>query len=362
MQLSETTKLSYSDEEKIKDTIHLKGLLEQLPPFCYTFFRGIAQTTSVKTRMGYAYDLKVFFGFLCREHKSFKDMRFEDIRPEDLDNVTSLDIEEFLDYVTMYSPYSEDPEYVRAVTILNAENAKARKLAAVRSMYKYYLRKHYITTDPAALVETPKIHDKNIIRLEANEVADLLDAVESGDNLNEREKKFHERTRIRDLAIISTLVGTGIRVSECVGLNVDDIDFDTFSFVITRKGGKQAEIYFGDEVAQALSDYLFYRKSHPPADENDKALFLSSRGRRISVRQVELMVKKYSQTVVKLKKITPHKLRSTFGTNLYLETGDIYLVADVLGHADVNTTRKHYTGTEVALKRKAAKKIKLRKD
>ena len=105
-----------------------------------------------------------------------------------------------------------------------------------------------------------------------------------------------------------------------------------------------------------------YRKAHPPVDENDKALFLSNRGKRISVRQVELMVKKYAQTAVKTKKITPHKLRSTFGTNLYLETGDIYLVADVLGHADVNTTRKHYTATEVELKRKAARKISLRKD
>lgn len=229
-------------------------------------------------------------------------------------------------------------------------------------MYKYYLRKGYITSDPASLVETPKIHDKNIIRLEANEVANLLDEVETGDNLTKRQQKFHEKTKIRDLAIISTLVGTGIRVSECVGLNIDDIDFESYSFVITRKGGKQAQIYFGDEVADALADYIRYRKDHPPADENDKALFLSNRGKRISVRQVELMVKKYSQTVVKLKKITPHKLRSTFGTNLYLETGDIYLVADVLGHADVNTTRKHYTDTEIELKRKAARKIHLRKD
>ena len=157
-------------------------------------------------------------------------------------------------------------------------------------------------------------------------------------------------------------MGTGIRVSECVGLNVDDISFETYSFVITSQGGKQAEIYFGDEVADALYDYIMYRRDHPPADENDKALFLSNRGKRISVRQVELMVKKYAQTAVKLKKITPHKLRSTFGTNLYLETGDIYLVADVLGHEVVNTTRKHYTATEVELKRKAARKINLRKD
>ncbi|MDD5944200.1 MAG: tyrosine-type recombinase/integrase [Clostridia bacterium] len=355
-------KAKYKDEERAKDTAHLKGLLEQLPPFCYTYFRGIAQTTSVKTRIGYAYDLKIFFGFLCENHKDFKGMKFEDIRPEDLDNVKPIDIEEFLDYVSIYTPYSEDDEEKRDTMILNTESGKSRKLAAIRSMYKYYLRKQYIATDPAALVETPKIHEKNIIRLEANEVANLLDEVEKGENLTERQQKFHEKTKIRDLAIISTLVGTGIRVSECVGLNVDDIDFESYSFVITRKGGKQAEIYFGDEVAEALSDYLDYRKLHPPADENDKALFLSSRGKRISVRQVELMVKKYAQTAVKLKKITPHKLRSTFGTNLYLETGDIYLVADVLGHADVNTTRKHYTATEVELKRKAARKINLRKD
>lgn len=354
--------VSYTDEQKIRDTAHLKGLMEQLPPFCYTYFRGIAQTTSVKTRMGYAYDLKIFFGFLCENHKELKGTRFEDIRPEDLDLVTAMDIEEFLDYVSIYTPYSEDDEEKRDTMILNSENGKARKLAAVRSLYKYYLRKGYITTDPAALVETPKIHEKNIIRLEANEVANLLDEVEKGENLTERQQKFHEKTKIRDLAIISTLVGTGIRVSECVGLNVDDINFESYSFVITRKGGKQAEIYFGDEVAEALADYIAYRKEHPPADENDKALFLSSRGKRISVRQVELMVKKYAQTAVKLKKITPHKLRSTFGTNLYLETGDIYLVADVLGHADVNTTRKHYTATEVELKRKAARKINLRKD
>ena len=143
---------------------------------------------------------------------------------------------------------------------------------------------------------------------------------------------------------------------------MDDIDFDSYCFTITRKGGKQAVLYFGDEVAEALENYIKYRNEHPPKDENDKALFLSGQGKRINVRSVQLLVKKYSQAVIKLKKITPHKLRSTFGTNLYLETGDIYLVADVLGHADVNTTRKHYAATEIDLKRKAARKIHLRKD
>lgn len=354
--------LSYSMEENLKDSIHLKGLLEQIPPFCNTFFIGIAQTTSVKTRLGYAYDLKIFFGYLCENHKDFQGKKFEDIKVEDLEKITPMDIEKFLDYITVYTPYSDDKDYQRNTTIVNTECGKSRKLAAIRVMYKYYLRKGFITNDPAALVETPKIHDKDIIRLEANEVADLLDEVEKGENLTEREQLFHEKTKLRDLAIVTTLVGTGIRVSECVGLNIDDIDFDTYSFIVTRKGGKQAEIYFGEEVGSALLDYIDYRKEHPPVDENDKALFLSNRGKRISVRQVQIMVKKYSQLCVKLKKVTPHKLRSTFGTNLYLETGDIYLVADTLGHADVNTTTRHYVTTENYKKRKAARNLHLRKD
>ena len=356
-------KITYKEEEKIRDSAHLKGLLEQLPPFLFIYFRGIAQTTSVKTRIGYAYDLKVFFNFLCEKNDNFIGVDFEDINVSMLETITPQDIEEFLDYVTSYVPFRDTEEdCINNTALFNAENAKSRKLAAIRSMYKYFLQKQYIKIDPAALVSTPKIHEKSIIRLEANEVANLLDEVESGENLTDRQKCFHEKTKLRDLAIITTLVGTGIRVSECVGLNVDDIDFDSYCFTITRKGGKQAVLYFGDEVAEALENYIKYRNEHPPKDENDKALFLSGQGKRINVRSVQLLVKKYSQAVIKLKKITPHKLRSTFGTNLYLETGDIYLVADVLGHADVNTTRKHYAATEIDLKRKAARKIHLRKD
>ena len=89
---------------------------------------------------------------------------------------------------------------------------------------------------------------------------------------------------------------------------------------------------------------------------------MSLQNKRISVRAVENLVKKYSKLVTNLKNITPHKLRSTYGTTLYQETGDIYLVADVLGHSDVNTTRKHYAALEDERRRRAAKVVKLRED
>ena len=156
------------------------------------------------------------------------------------------------------------------------------------------------------------------------------------------------------------LLGTGIRVSECVGLDMDDVDFKNNGIKIHRKGGAEVVVYFSDEVREVLIDYMVEREKLTAADGSINALFLSMQNKRMSVRSVENMVKKYSQLVTTLKNITPHKLRSTYGTSLYRETGDIYLVADVLGHKDVNTTRKHYAEIEDERRRKAAKKVKLR--
>ena len=128
----------------------------------------------------------------------------------------------------------------------------------------------------------------------------------------------------------------------------------------TGQGGADVILYFGEEVREALLDYLEEREKIIPKEGSEDALFLSMQKRRISVRAVENLVKKYARPVTPLKTITPHKLRSTYGTQLYQETGDIYLVADVLGHKDVNTTRKHYAAMEDQRRRMAAGKIQLR--
>ncbi len=225
-----------------------------------------------------------------------------------------------------------------------------------------YLEKWYKVKNPE-LVDFPKLHEKAIIRLEVDEVAKLLDEVESGDHLTETQRRFHAFTKNRDLAIITLLLGTGMRVSECVGINLDHIDFSVNGVKVTRKGGNEAIIYFGDEVEEALRRYLAEREKMAPLvkEGHEDALFLSIQHRRITDRSIELLVKKYARLVTTLKKISPHKLRSTYGTNLYRETGDIYLVADVLGHSDVNTTRKHYADMDEERSRQAANIVKLRK-
>lgn len=323
-----------------------------LPSFCKQFFRGVQEYTSSRTRLAYAYDLRVFFEFLHSQNSVCSGMKITEFPLSVLDRITREDIEEYLDYITYY--VKDGKEYS------NNERGKKRKLSALKSFYNYYFRSELIKTNPAALVPIPKQHEKQIIRLDVDEVAVLLDQVEEGEKLTKNQLKYHNKTRLRDMALLTLLLGTGIRVSECVGLDINDVDFKNNGIKIRRKGGYEAVVYFGDEVAEALHDYLEKRHHVIPVEGHENALFLSMQNRRITVRAVENLVKKYASNVTSLKKITPHKLRSTYGTALYQETGDIYLVADVLGHKDVNTTRKHYAAIEDSNRRKAAKAVQLR--
>ncbi len=344
--------LPYHEQIDRDNILHLRQLMQELPLFCAQFFRGIEPRTSSRTRIAYAYDLKVFFDFLVKEHPNFSgDIR--QFKLSQLDELQVVDIEEYMEYLK-YRFNDKNQE------IINKERGIVRKISALKSFYNYFFRLEEIKTNPLALVQLPKLHDKEIIRLEIDEVARLLDEVEAGDKLTEKQKAYHAKTRVRDLALLTLLLGTGIRVSECVGLNLHDIDFDSGGIRIHRKGGKEVTVYFGTEVEAALLDYLDEREFMIPEAGHEDALFLSLQNKRLSVRSVENLVKKYATLVTPLKKITPHKLRSTYGTNLYRETGDIYLVADVLGHSDVNTTKKHYAALEDQRRRSARNAVQLR--
>ena len=343
----------YNEQDKI-NVIRMREVLDTLPRFCRQYFRGIEPTTSARTRLGYAYDLRTFFEYLHSQNPSLEKTDIKDFNIDILDMVEREDIEEYLEYLTLYAKENKE--------ITNAEQGKKRKMSALRSMYTYFYKHELIKRNTAELVNMPKLHDHEIIRLEPNEVATLLDQVEVGEKLTKAQLKYHEKTKLRDVALLTLLLGTGIRVSECVGIDFDDLDFDTNGLRIHRKGGYNTIVYFPDEVRDALINYIEQRKQLIPEEGSENALFLSLQNKRITVRAVEKLVKKYAANVTTLKKITPHKLRSTFGTNLYQESGDIYLVADVLGHKDVNTTRKHYAAQDDANRRRAAKMVKLREE
>ncbi len=342
---------NYYQDRNLRNLDKIDSLLEELPPFCEDFFRGVEGRTSTLTRLNYCYDLRIFFDFLCRKVCRGKEVKT--LTLEDLERITDTDIEIFLAYLSNYR-YGD-----RRLSC--DERAKARKLSTVRSLFKYFFNKGLIEVNNTAKVSTPKLHEKEIVRLEGDEISDLLDTAELGRGLSRHMEGYHARTKIRDTAILTLFLGTGIRISELVGLNNESIDFKTNSFVVTRKGGNQAILYFSEEVGDALGAYLAQKEEDPKVPQSEHALFLSLQYKRITVRAVENLVKKYASISTPLKKITPHKLRSTYGTALYRETGDIYIVADVLGHKDVNTTRKHYAAITEDKRRAVAGKVKLHK-
>lgn len=347
------TNNNYHDNLAKKNIEKLRELLATLPSFCKMYFRGMNDTISSRTKIAYAYDLRVFFEYIMKVKKLEEKYSIQDIPMSILDQIKREDIEDYLEYLALYKNQEENE-------VMNEERGKKRKLASLRSFYNFYFTNELIDTNPAALVKMPKLHEKEIIRLDPDEVAILLDQVEDGTKLTQKQLQYHDKTKVRDLALLTLLLGTGIRVSECVGLDIQDIDFKNQAIKVRRKGGYEDIVYFGEEVNDALLSYFELRKHVIPMSGHENAVFLSMQNKRIAVRSVENLVKKYATLVNGLKKITPHKLRSTYGTTLYQETGDIYLVADVLGHKDVNTTRKHYAAMKDAHKRKAAKSVRLR--
>lgn len=344
--------LTYSEEQNRINTAKLRTLLNDLPKFCSTYFRGIEQNTSARTRIAYAIDLKGFFNYLHDNNPVLKNTDVHDYNISLLDELQATDIEEYIDYLRLYEKDGK--------SITNYERSIKRKLCSIRSMYKYFHTHQLIEHNPAIQVNIPKIREKAIVRLEVNEVAELLDNVEEGNLATQRQREAAKKLGCRDLALLTLMLGTGIRVSECVGLDINDVDFDNSRIKVVRKGGYEAYVYFGDEVEEQLHNYLEERLHTTALTGHENALFLSSQRKRLCVRSVEKLVKKYANTVTTVKHITPHKLRSTYGTNLYQETKDIYLVADVLGHADVNTTRKHYADLVEENKRSVRNAVSLR--
>lgn len=340
----------YYAQRNVKNIETINRIVENdLPAFCLDYFLAIDNLTSTLTRLNYAHDLRIFFDFLSKKrlNKPVKDLTLMD-----LESITNNDIEYFLAYLTHYTFDGADHSC--------NDRAKARKLSSIRAMFKYFFNKGQISVNNSAKVTTPKLHEKPIIRLEGEEIYKIISAADSGDGLTTKQHHYHKINRTRDIAIITLFLGTGIRISELVGLNNDSINFNDNSFIVTRKGGSKSILYFDDAVAEALINYLDYKEQTDLANCADGALFLSTQKKRLTVRAVENLVEKYAKIVTPLKKISPHKLRSTYGTQLYKATGDIYIVADVLGHKDVNTTRKHYAAITEDVRRSVAGKVQLK--
>lgn len=345
-----------SEYYKKKRKLQLKRLRELLavsPQFVTDFIYDKEMTAQTSTLISYSYDILTFLRYLQNSNPAFQDYDTKDFKIKELEALNSLDIIEYQHFLEFSDIEGEKHE--------NNKKSISRKLSALRGLFKYHLEHENISSNPMALVKMPKLKkDKNIIRMNNNEVQAILEAVDKGnEQITERQRKYLDKTKQRDLAILTLMLGTGIRVSECAGLDLVDVDLKANTITIVRKGGGQDILYFNYEIHNVLEDYITGERSFIiPVSGHEDALFFSMQNKRISVDAIENLVKKYSKLVVTNKKITPHKLRSTYGTALYRSTGDIRLVADVLGHENINTTIDYYAAIEDEHKKRAANAVK----
>ena len=353
------TSIQYRDEINAKRILQIRSIARELPQACGDFLQSIAVSTNTFTRLAYAMDLRTFFSFLHQERLFYADKEIVLYNDEDLGRLSQSDLTAYIEYLTYYLKEKDDSSVPNKV-IINHEISIKRKLCSIRSFYDFLFKNHRIASNVTELVPLPKIHEKPIIRLDKVEMERILSLTQTGDQMTAAQKRFQKLTSVRDYAMLSLFLGTGIRVSECVGMNISDVDLENNAFLVTRKGGNQVMLYFPPEVAEALDNYMKQRNEIETVPGHEDALFLSLQRKRITQRAVQNLVKKYASIAAPLKpKISPHKLRSTYATNLYHETGDIYLVADVLGHTSVDTTRKHYADMTDARRKMAAEHVHL---
>ncbi|MDO5440381.1 MAG: tyrosine-type recombinase/integrase [Erysipelotrichaceae bacterium] len=332
-----------------------KELVKQLPDFAKKFFKDLkTKGMSERTRVEYAYDLKRFFDYI-QSSAGFKNKSLNGCTASDvLDKLTYDDIQEYLDTLNIHTVIDKRG---KEKEIVSSPSSKARKISSLRSFYKFYFKIGEIKTNLADLMELPKIPDKNIVTMDKDQVQRILDAVSDTTGMTDGKIKRHSKIVKRDYAIMMLFFGTGIRVSELVGIDLSDIDFYNASLFITRKGGDEDEVFFGSEVQEALEDYAKNDRDILLDGKDETALFISMQHKRMTVRSVELMIKGYAEKAGLNMKVTPHALRRTFASQVYESSNDIFLVAEALHHSSVETTRKHYAKMSDSRKREAAKAV-----
>lgn len=323
-------KNTFQSEKDKENILKINSILDDLPDFVKDYFVSRRANTQTRTRLAYAYDINKFFNWLCSSFPYFMKKDKKEIKIKDLERLKTRDIEDYLFYLQT------------SETNANSHSGLARKLSSLNSFFNYFFIHEEVASNPCSKVPHPKIHDIEIIRLEPNEVSILLDTIKNPQGkFTKKQIDYLEKTKERDLCITLLLLSTGIRVSECVGLNVGDVNLEECKMKITRKGGNVQRIAMGDEAIAVLRQYMGKREEVMKNVKED-ALFVSMQKRRMSVQAIENMIEKYAKGAGIAKPITPHKLRKTFGTELYKQTKDIYLVAEFLGHKNVATTTKHY--------------------
>lgn len=355
----------YRERKKKELRNRYEELRRQLPGFAITWLNSKANL-QWSSRVAYAFDIIRYLQYVIDS--------VEGVRVRDTQKLTLADISDD-ENPAATNRFNDDffnayASYLRECTSEgysgNNLDSVERKLAPIRAIYQYYCNRGDIRINPLANFEhrkEPEDKIKNIKRLSADEVKALFSAVESaeGVEMSVQRMRFYQKTRQRDFAIIMLFLGTGIRVSELVGADLSAVDFKSHSLSVVRKGAHGDMVFFNEDVEDALRDYIEGERKVQDAKRKtpEDPLFYSLQGSRISVAAVEKIVEKYAKDIVSpSRKVTPHRLRASYGSRLYECSGDLGLVQDSLGHSSPSTTKRYYVDSKLENMKKAAKTIK----
>ena len=328
---------------------------EQLPRLLRDFgtYKLTIQGCSQKTVDEYLSDLRLFIKFIYAKRNSIKipSEAFDtvDISPLPLDFFEKIDANEIYDFFVYLNNERN-----------NSASAKARKLSAIKALFKYACQKRRLfEKNPAADIEAPKKKQALPKHLSMQESISLLEAVES-----DKESKSRER----DYAIITLFLNCGMRLSELVGINLNDLDRELRSLRVVGKGNKERIVYLNDACRDALTRYLSVRGEGLKNPLHTNALFVSKQYKRISNKTVQWLVYKYLERAgLDYKHFSTHKLRHTAATLMY-QTGkvDVRVLKEILGHEQLNTTQiyTHVSnqGMQDAIDNNPLAGIKVKKD
>lgn len=337
---------------------YLHDFLSNLPDFVFDYIEIYYSGESINTQIGYCIDLRIFLEYLIKF--KFKEKSSpEEFTCADIAAVTAEDIIRFKAYLRAYqSEYvSPDGKLIRR-TRKNSNYGINRKLSSVRGLFSYLYKTDKIPQNITDKVDMNKLHQKIKKPLTTQETVRLLDVLYNGEKtFTGRYLTEYLRTKQRDIAILVSYLGTGVRVSELVNLDIKDVCFDTSSFIVTRKGGDEQEIYMPVQVENELGEYLKIRCGEEAKDKD--ALFISRQGRRMTVSSVEKMLKKYclAAGITDSDKARPHALRRTFACRLLEDGVDIKMVAELMGHKNIEVTHKFYAQYNSAAKREIMRSI-----
>lgn len=323
----------------------LMNFLSNLPDFVFDYIELAYNGESVNTQIGYSIDIKTFLEYL--QKFKFRDIKnTEDFTVAHMEQVTLRDLNGFTAYLKEYETdtVTIDGKHVRRIR-QNSAYGINRKLSGIRGLFSYLYKNDMISQNVTDKVDFKKIHQKMKRPLTTQETVKLLDVIYNGETYySGRDLTEYTKRKQRDIALFTAYLGTGCRVSELVNLDIHDVCFDTSSFVVTRKGGDEQEIFMPVQVENELFTYMQERVENEDAKDKE-ALFLSRLGKRMSAQSVEKILKKYCAAagIFDPDKTRPHALRRTFACNLIADGVDIKMVAELMGHKNIEVTHKYYT-------------------